>query len=233
MDDIRAWFNSGKKYEDGIKLYLKHGNDAKLIRLFTAEGYSAFKMQTLTSALDAILSATKPKKTIADVAVKQINRKAEEQITQQPSIEKHWSKERDAVEQSLWLQWKPLFAEMMNLMARLGEVAIAGKKDPEKEQEAGRMALRILDLDDECDMLYNKRDFYLSNNKLPCEEPKHELCLDSKLWGKKLENHTKYARTFRARLKKDPSDTEAAELLQKHEWYVAEYKKLLNMTDAV
>lgn len=228
MDDIRNWFNTGKKYADGVKLYLQHGKDPLLTRLFTAEGYSDFKMKKLTSALDEMIT---PRKPVAPIA-----KPHEKKPDPSPAIttpESKWRKNRDSVEESLYQKWKPIFLEMQNLVARIGDVARAGVFDASKEQEAGRMALRILDLDDECDILYYNRDHYQQHGKMPLEEKPMEISLDHLLWPKRLANHKRYVRKFTNDLKKDPSNITAAEYLQKHEWAVAEYEKLLKMHHAV
>lgn len=238
MDDIRKWFNGKKNYAEGVALYLKYGKDAMLKKLFTVEAESDFKKKKLVSALDEMLSGVvyvkkdRPGFRLKDYAPAILKKAEELRIENMPLHEIRWPDDRDETLQSLWLNWKALFGEMMNLSARIGDVARAGMKDPNKKEEAGRMALRILDLDDECDKLYAQRDFYLVNKKLPEDKGPVELSLDPNQWYKKLTNHQKYARTFRTRLNKDAADTEAAELLKKHEWAVHEYKKLLKMVDA-
>ncbi len=227
MDDIRRWFNGQRNYDAGVKLYLVHGKDPQLKRLFTVEGYTPFKLQKLTSALDAILSG-KPVPVKSTPVLKTGTAVSKIETLPSPPQPK-WNKDRDEVEQALWLQWKPVFAEMMNLMARIGDVARAGITDPAKEEEAGRMALRILDLDDMCDTLYYNRDYYQQYKELPREEKPIEISLDYLLWPKRLANHKRYVRKFKNDLVKDPSNIEKAALLQKHEWAVSEYEKLLKM----
>lgn len=91
------------------------------------------------------------------------------------------------------------------------------------------MALQILDLDDQCDALYQKRDHYQEHKRLPEEKQPMEISQDPMLWPKMLTNHQRYAREFKKKLEKDAANTSAASHLQKHEWAVGEYKKLLKM----
>jgi flagellar biosynthesis chaperone FliJ len=117
----------------------------------------------------------------------------------------------------------------MNLTARVGDIARAGKTDPLKKIEAGRMALRILDLDDQLDQIYQERDMYRKNGQLPDKRPYGEPCIDFKQMPVKLANHQKYVRDYKAKLAKSPGNTNLAHQLQKHEWFVSHYKKELNL----
>src|SRR6185436_9263303 len=86
---------------------------------------------------------------------------APEEIQSDQKPEKRWpEKIEDPVLTALKAQWKPLFAEMMSLTSRIYDVAKAGLHDEQQKREAGKMAHRILDLDDECEEIYIKRDHY-------------------------------------------------------------------------
>jgi hypothetical protein len=230
MDDIRNWFNTRKKYPEGVKLYLKYGRDPILIRLFTEEKQSDFKENKLASALNQILSSNT---TPAVTSLKQPPAAEKPIQTQTEKIARNrWPEKCDEILSSLKHRWRELYGEMTNLQARLGEVARAGATDPNKRQEAGRMALRILDLDGDCDDIYSKKDYYIEHGKLPIEISPIEISLDPALWYKRLQNHQRYSRQFRQDLEKDPGNIDKAELLKKHEWAVNQYKKLLKMETA-
>jgi hypothetical protein len=225
MDDIREWFNGKRDYTSGVELYLAHGDDDLLIRLFS-EGFSEFKMKKLVAALEEILSPTAlPKK--AEIYPPP----AEDQPNENKIAENRWSKKRDEVEEALYHEWDKIYSEMMNLVARVGEMSreATNRKDKLKIDEAGRMALRILNLDDQCDAIYFKRDFYRENKRLPEDDKPITISLDPNLWPKRLQNHQRYAREFRKQLDKNTSNAAAAAFLKKHEWAVSEYKKLLKM----
>lgn len=231
MEDVRNWLNGSKDYQTGIQLYLKYGDNDLLKRLLTQEGHSEYKFTRLVNALQQMLLTKKdPAKKETPAKAVQLVTPKKETIKEIP-IEKNWSEKKDTVEQSLFLQWKQTYSEMMNLCARVGELSkeASEKNDKSKIDEAGRMALKILDLDDQCDRLYSDRDFYKANGRLPDEENPIEISLDSTLWHKKLQNHERYARKFNGRIEKDPTDTAAALLMQKHQWAIGEYKKLLKM----
>ena len=231
MDDIRKWFNGDRNYEKGIQLYLKYGTDPILTRLFTVEGYSDFKNQKLQSALDDILAGSPVRDSSNDIAPdpSKFSVISKPTIPSSESNETSWPEVKDEVITSLYSKWKPFYAEMMNLVARIGDIAKAGKNDSSKRKEAGLMAFRILELEDLCDQMYSERNYYLKEGKLSEQNTPIEIASDPSLWYKKLHNHQRYVREYSAALKKNAGDVNKAVLLEKHKWAVSEYKKLLKM----
>lgn len=224
MESIRLWLNGDRNYVAGVKLYLQFGTDKMLKRLFSSEECTDFKKKRLTAVLEELISEKK------QVEVKAV-------IAKEKLIEKHqaervlgngWSAEMDELEKALYNKWKPIFLKMMDLTSRLDPVARAGVTDDGMRIQAGVMALQILDLDDECDEIYDQRDHYQQYGKLPVQKSYGELCIDPKLIPMKLANHRRYAREFRSRLLKNPNDVDAAEQLKKHEWFIEQYLKMLN-----
>ena len=142
---------------------------------------------------------------------------------------REWPEQMDATLAALKEKWKPLFAELMYLSSSIYEVALQGKTDPAKKQEAGKMAHRIIDLDEECDAIYLKRQHYLTYKTLPEEKKPIELVVDVKKIPKALANSERYVRDYKNKLKKNPADVFAAEKLKQYEWAVGEYKKQLNI----
>lgn len=67
--DIKAWLDSNRSYDAGIKLYFKYGNDPLLTLLFK-ETYSDFKLQKLHQVLGDMINPPAPaeKKTIIPAA---------------------------------------------------------------------------------------------------------------------------------------------------------------------
>ncbi len=231
MDDIRNWFNSKKNYSEGVVLYLKYGSDPMLIRLFQEEKQTIFKANKLASALEDILKGcVKQAKQIINVDSKPSDKVIKPDVSPK-SFKSGWPEECDEILQTLRTRWREKYSEMTQLQVKVGDLAREGRTDPNKKEEAGRMALKILDLDEECDAIYHDRDFYIEHKKLPVETPPIEISLDPALWYKKLHNHQRYLRQFRKDLLKEPGNTDKAELLQKHEYAVKEYKKLLKMEE--
>jgi hypothetical protein len=244
MESIRIWLNGPRSYKAGAKLYQEYGTDELLKRLFS-EGESTFKKEKLVSVFKEMIrgkvgSVSKIGTTVQKKATSVQKAGTPPAGGHQPSHQAvlvkqphknpgtGWSTEMDEVEAALFNEWKPVFSERNDLCSRVGEIARQGEKDPAKEKEAGIMALRILDLDDQCDRFYNKRDYYLKNKALPEEKPYGEPCIDPKLIPLKLENAMKYVRHYRAKLEKDPGNENYKKQVDKHEWFVQHYKKELN-----
>lgn len=221
MDNIRTWLNGPRDYATGAKLYLMHGENAALRRCFS-EPASDWKKKKLAEVLTEMLT----KKT---AVVKKVAVTKEKAIERVSVADKKWPEQMDATVAALREKWKPLFAEMMNLMARIYDVAKLGDIDPAMKREAGQMAHRICDLDDMCDAIYEQRDYYLQHGKLPEEKKPMELVNDPIKMPVALENARRYVRQYRNKLKKNPADVYAAEKLKLYEWAVEEYKRLLKL----
>lgn len=221
MDEVKAWLTGPRKYDEGAILYLQYGRDEALKRIFR-EPVSDYKRKKLEEALRSLLQKTTEVKAKVEVQ-KSV---AVERVA---VADRKWPKEKDATLNALHEQWKPKFAEMMNLMSRIYDVALAGKTDSAQKQEAGRMAHRILDLDDECDEIYRQRDFYLLHKKLPEEPRPMELVVDPIKIPLALTNCTRYVRDYKNILIKEPGNVKASAQLAKYEWAVSEYKKILKI----
>lgn len=215
MEEIRSWVNGERKYTEGVELYVKYGKDQQLKRLFTIEAESDFKRKKLLDALQQLLKVpTVPKTQLAPVV-------AIQKTFDNPS---KWPAKMDEVVNALFQQWKPMFAERNDLFIRLFTPARAGF-----EAEAGRIAHRILDLDDEIDLLYEKRDQYLEHGTLVEEKKPKTWVVDPIKQAVKLKNHERYAREFKAKLKKDPANVKAAAKLKEHEEAIEFYKQQLKI----
>lgn len=221
MDEIKAWLNGSRDYDQGAMLYLQYGSDNLLKKIFR-EPASDFKKKKLVDALKGLLvsKVTREKKIVID----------KDAAIEKVSIsDRRWPANKDEITMALWMQWKPLFAELMSLTSRIYDVALAGEHDAAQKQEAGRMAHRILDLDDHCDDIYRKRDHYIKHGKLPEAEKPMELVVDPKKIPLALANCTRYIRDYKSKLRKQPEDVNAAAQIKKYEWAVGEYKRILNI----
>ena len=110
----------------------------------------------------------------------------------------------------------------------MDEKNILGLKDNSKRMEACQMAHAIIDLDEQLDEIYNKREFYKINGHLPYEvEP--EIIGDPVRWATELKNAERYVRDYRIKVKKDPANEKWAAKLRKYEADVMRYKKLLKL----
>jgi hypothetical protein len=225
MDVIRTWLNGRRDYESGIKLYNLYGEDTLLKRLFAEKGQTAFKEKKLQDSLRNLLKSTAQKKDQATSAI----------AIKVDTLQKHvvlntgWGDQLDEVETALYEKFKPLYTELSDLNSRLEAVAMAGQHNSQKEMECGQIALRILDLDDQCDDVIAELNYYREHKTLPEKKMYGDLCVDTSLIPTKLKNHERYAREYRGKLAKDPSDLNAAAQLKKHEWYVEQYKGMLKI----
>jgi tetratricopeptide (TPR) repeat protein len=224
MDDIRQWLNNGRHYDDGVALLIKYCTDAKLKRLYTTEGASDFKKTRLLQELQTIFAgAGSPlpggvRGGGGGVEGETVNGKLP---TVNPS---KWPAEMDSVVAALFEQWKPLFSERNDLCSRLDAIARAGD-----ENKTGKMAHRILDLDDAVDDLYAKRDYYLQHGKLPQAKQPRKMAVDPIKMAVVLKNHERYVREFKRKLKTNASNVKWAAKLKEHEDAVAYYKQQLKI----
>lgn len=187
MQVIKDWFNSGKNYDAGVSLYMQYGDNAQLKDLFT-EFRTPFKEKKLVEVLRGLISVSA-----------EATHTAEKKVTQLVAETHGWPDAMSAELMALKEVWKPLYAEQMNLNARLYDVARLGVDDKNKEQEAGQMAHRILNLRDQIKDIYFQRDYYLENNVFPGKEQVFKpVVTDIKIAERRLT-----VRRYLTRLKKE------------------------------
>jgi hypothetical protein len=225
MDDLRQWLNNGRHYDDGVALLIKYCTDAKLKRLYTTESASDFKKTRLLQELQTIYQG------VVDTSVKRAVVIPPTGGTEGGGVEgvaftnpTKWPQEMDEVVKALFEQWKPLFSERNDLCSRLDAIARAGD-----ENKTGKMAHRILDLDDAVDDLYAKRDYYLQHGKLPQAKQPRKMAVDPIKMAVVLKNHERYVREFKRKLKTNASNVKWAAKLKEHEDAVAYYKQQLKI----
>lgn len=228
MEDVKRWLNDrGKDYDKGVALFLKYSRDKTLIALFTREDETAFKRSRLEQALKDLFNDTKL--TSGNDNATSISRK--------PATDhKQWPEPiTDTVLKALYEQFKPLYAELMNLQARVYDVALLGQNgDSLKKMEACQMAHRIMDIDDILDDIYGQRDHYLKYGRLPGDEPKQEIVGDPVRWATNLKNAERYVRDYKLKLSKKPQSPLAPrweQKLKEHQQAVERYRKLLKLDE--
>lgn len=161
MVEITEWFNSGRNYNAGVKLYNKYGDDPDMKDLFR-EFRTPFKEKKLVELLRALLDSSGTQK----------KAETEKQETlKKEAAERHgWPIKMDPQLTELHKIWKPLYDEFRSLVSRLYDTAVAGKADPYRQIEAGNMAHRILDLRDDIADIYSRRDHYQQHGQFPGEK---------------------------------------------------------------
>ena len=214
-------------YDAGVQLYLQYGSNATLKRVLVSEEETAFKREKLKDALSQLLAADKspalPQKILPQIPTRQQY--------------KHWPPQpiEDLVLAALYNQWKPLYGEMKSLQHRIDEVAQQGSTDPNKQIEAGQMAIQILNLEDQIDGIYYQRDYYYQNKELPAAAVKEDLpVVDPAKWGVELEKYKRYVRRYTKWIADKPNNKNVANwanLLKNAMEMVTHYKKLLNIDE--
>lgn len=232
MDDIKQWLNGPGNWEQGVDLVLKYSQD-KILRAAMLEGKTEYKEQRLRIVLAAILQSGTTNNVVREEAKKTVLQQqvAEQMTSSGKQVFKGWGplEEMDPVVAALFKEWKPLFLEMNALQSRLHDTAKAGLTDGAKKEEAGRMAHRILDLDDRCTDIYHKRDTYRKSGALPQNITlTDDLVTDPKKWPTALQNAKRYVRDYKLKVKNNPTNAQAAQGLKKWEDRVKYYTDKLN-----
>lgn len=217
-----AWLNN-PDYKTGVKLFLQHSRNKRLNDLFRMEDETPYKRERLKKEIQQL-----------------IDKKPEPVTVEQPAVTYNsstagWPPKpiTDVVLAALYEQWKPLYDEMLNLQARMYDVAeLAEHGDDMKRLQSCQMAHRICDLDDECDTIYAKRDYYLQHNKLPAAAGKKEIIGDPVKWALELQNQLRYERRYKGLLDKYPGhrlSDKRAQALKKCREEIAHYRTLLKI----
>lgn len=235
MYAIKVWFVKGCHYDTGIRLYKAFGKDEALKTALKGPR-SAFLEKSLKDSLRALL----PGDSAQGQQKVQLQKEPEEtpviasqvETVNTEPVSSGWSKNMSAKERELYIKWKPLFNEMNSLCSRSGPLALAARKDPSLRDQSTKSALRILELEELCEKLYQQRDHLLSTGSLPQEYPYGDPTMDPNQYSRQYENNMKYARDCRRKLEKDPSNNSLKDKLTKYEWFINYYKKKMNL-DAV
>ena len=187
MNEIKDWLQT-QDYVEGIRLYLEHGQDATLKRLLTSEKKTEYKQQRLEKGLRDVLAGN------------QISKPKEQPAPSQKS----WPLDaaKDDVLKALRSEWLRKFKEMQDLRSQLMLLP--------NDDQRGEAAHRILNLDDECDEIYGKRDYYLQFGRLPDRSDDQEYIKDPIKQAERMEILQRYIRRERQNLRKDPGNVGAA-----------------------
>jgi hypothetical protein len=198
MQEITTWLTH-KDYLEGVRLYLQHGQDPVLKKLFTSEQRTDYKEQRLEKALREVLRGSEVIKP--------------EERPQLSITMKSWPIEaaKDDVLKALRADWLRKFKELQDLRSQLMLLP--------NDDQRGETAHQILNLDDECDQIYATRDYYLQNGTLPAM-PQEEYVVDSVKAAQRMQLLGRYIRRERFNLKKDPTNVGAAARKQK---FIKEY----------
>jgi hypothetical protein len=144
---ISEWLNSDRNYKIGVALYDAYGLDALLKTMFE-QGYSPLRAKRLHAELMLLKNVDREKPQYAQKGP----------VAEHVSIAAIQLPEQAAPEQDPYRnKWLPLYQEM-NLLRHTLEQAPS-------ILERGKMAFRILELEQECMVIWNQRDYLVKNGK--------------------------------------------------------------------
>lgn len=172
-EEIRSWLNSRRDFMTGVNLYRLYG-DQPWLKDQLGRGKPTREMrEKLFDALKGIFFRIKEKRlqqsnaeatdsavTVA-AATTRIEAAEEKYIEARGTNISNNIKETSAYQQ-LDLQWRPIYHEMNMLFNRLDLL-----KDGSSECEAA--CLRILDLEQQCIKIWEKKDYLVEHGRLPEE----------------------------------------------------------------
>lgn len=191
-EKIRAWLDGSQNFIVGRVLYKQLGNDEN-IKAQLQKGEHAGTKKLLKEALEALLE--KPV-----IVVPKVN----PVVSQMPP-------HADPVLNALTNEWKPLYARMNYLRAAIDQWG--ERNDPEAIAAREPMAFEILQLEDCCQTIWNKRDHYLKSGSLPGnEETTIELPSDPLKLARLIDSIKRNITRNRAKMSKPGADALYAQL---------------------
>lgn len=214
MDIINNWLNGKRNYYVGVAIYNTFGHDAGLKKLFATK--SAYAEQKLVEALQGLVQ-----KVVT--------------VPQTPKPTPSMPDTADPVLIAIKNEWMPLYVAMNFKRQQLHNYRhihpCSCKNYPDcghqlstKEKELNELykktrktlAFEILDLEQQCQNCWDKRDYYLTHKVLPNQEakPKFEKPTDPLELGRAVEACKKNIRRNRKKMKDIADNAEYAALYQ-------------------
>jgi hypothetical protein len=206
MNLIEAWLKGGQPYAIGVRLYMLHGRDKSLHRLFNSEGETPFKKQKLAAALRELVSGAP--------ATSKGSKPAPVYAHTQEVFAKSWPESKNTTDthSQLWQQARLLLKEIAELH---GKLDVVGDVD-----ERRQIAFQLLRKDDDLDEIYAQRDFLTEHGHLPKPQPSFQTITDPYLMAQRIANLKRYLRRERKAVATDPENEVAAARLKE---YTEEY----------
>lgn len=195
MNLVEQWLNSQQKnFIVGKTLYARFGHDAKLKLLF-AEGENRTTQQRLIQAMQALMHP------VASIGA----------VAQLPVSTKDPSQKEDAITKALDAEWKPLYKRMY--MLRNDMYAKWGSGNSEEARAACKDACgEILELEQQCIVIWAKRDHYLQHGALPAAKEKETDIPTAPVdLAKFIENCARQIRRYRETAKSNAKHAAARE----------------------
>jgi hypothetical protein len=201
---LKAWLNGARSYAKGVVLYRMFGKDEELKKIFST-GETEARKKRLIQAIDEIVNPKEP-----------VN-KLPEHVTRlqvQPS-----ASAEDPTIANLKAQAIPLLKKRDAIHSKLLLIP--------SDEERGKAAHELLDLDDQVDEIYNQIRHFEKHKVLPEANLPFESITDPARWPARYETCGRYVRRYRKELDEDPADEKAKQLLEKYEAEQLYYAKKL------
>lgn len=200
MQIVQNWLNGPKNYYVGIAIYETIGTDDLLKELFD-KGETPYSKKRLEAELRAFL----------DSGGTEILPQAtdEQESSEMPPAD-------DAILNAIRDEWQPLYQEMNLLRHKLDQYQgnseqMIAERDP--------IAFAILELEQRCMAIWDKREHYLKHGRLPdVEQDELAIPTDPVELGKFLENLKKNIRRNRKKMADQPGKPEYAQLYKDYKF---------------
>lgn len=156
MNSIREWLNGSQNYDVGVALFQCYGDNPDMTEMFL-QGHSEYRQARLLSALEKLYAS---------------GDHIEIELPGQPEPVAVFTPPSPMPEASTkpktdpyYANWNPIFKEMQHLRSQLRLIPT--------DEERGKVANRILDLEQECNYWWERRDYYLETGQHMPEDNRH------------------------------------------------------------
>jgi hypothetical protein len=205
-DKINDWLNGPQNFIIGRVLYDKLGSDERLKEVFK-KGESPETKKSLRAALQVMVTT----QTVAPVE-KKIN-----PITDEMPVQSD-----DEILTALASEWKPIYQRMNYLRANLD--AFGESNTDESIAARGPQAFEVLELEQQCMVVWQKRDHYVLHGSLPdMKKETKELPTDPVALATHIDNIKKNIRKNRGKMQKPGANAKYAVLYRQ---YLNEFKSI-------
>lgn len=197
---VENWWKNGKSWRGGIIILTQIGYDQSIIDQIKATR-NDYAMKLLEDAMNKVLECNSP-----------IQKQEPEKPDEMPE-------DSNAVLQALRQEWLPKYTTM-NLLRHKLDPLLDDDSDAAMIKR-GKIALEILELEQECMTIWAKRDHYIKHGKLPMASDDQDDDLmpvvDPFKAANRIKNLKIYITRYNREIQKDPSNAKAAELLCKYQ----------------
>lgn len=208
MQIIRNWLNGSRNFIVGSTLYKTFGTNQALKELLT-KGETPFCNDLLAKEFESMLQTGLPVQPVVETKV------VETRVMPETAT--------DEVLQAISNEWKPLYKRMSYLQHSLDK-EFDDMNSAEAIAYRYPIALEVLDLEQQINQLWSKRDHYIKEGKLPfVPEVKVELPTDPVEAGAVINNLKKNITRNRLLAAKHPDNPKYAQLYKS---YKEKYKQL-------